>query len=243
MGSTRCLAPLLWLVSAALFAAPPDAPTSAKDTKDTDQRILGLIPNYQTVSDPKRPVKPMTAAQKRQMFLRESADPFNLAGAVLGASMSQAEDAHPRYGQGSGALADRFGAAAADLATQTFFTDAVLAPLFHQDIRYFRKGPGASIPSRVLYAASRVFITRQDSGKPAFNISAVLGMGMGMALSNAYYPDSSVGGSIYCARFRGSLISALTSNLLPEFWPDISSHLFHRKKHAASAEPAVAGGN
>jgi hypothetical protein len=94
----------------------------------------------------------------------------------------------------------------------------------------------------VLYSASRVFITRQDSGKPAFNISAVLGMGMGMALSNAYYPDSSVGGSIYCARFRGSLISALTANLLPEFWPDIRARLFHRRKHA-SVEPTGAGGN
>lgn len=200
-------------------------------TQDDDSRILGLIPNYQTVSDPNAPVTSMTRMQKWKLFARESVDPFNLAGAVLGAGLSQAGNSFPKYGGGSGAFGERFGASVADMTTQSFFSCALLAPLLHQDPRYFRKGPGSGIPSRILYSMSRVFITRQDSGKAAVNISGLLGMAMGIALSNAYYPDSNVSGAVVASRFRTSITGAVLSNLLPEFWPDVQKHLFHRKQH------------
>ena len=82
----------------------------------------------------------------------------------------------------------------ADVTTQNFFQDAVLASLLHEDPRYFRRGPEYGIWNRVGYALSRVVVTRTDAGTNTFNYSGMLGMGMGIALSNAYYPDSSVNG-------------------------------------------------
>ncbi len=196
---------------------------------NADARILGVIPNYQAIEDPHATVKPLTTLEKWTLFAREATDPYNLAGAAIGAGLSHAGDADPHYGQGGGAFADRFGAAACDMTTQTFFSTAVFAPLLHQDPRYFRRGPEFSIPRRLLYSVSRTVVTRTDSGKPAFNWSNVLGMALGIALSNAYYPDGSVGSRESIDRFRTSLTGEVLGNLLPEFWPDVKAKLFHRK--------------
>jgi len=195
--------------------------------EDGGGRILGVIPNFQTVS-PERGIHPLTARQKWALFARESTDPFNMAGLAFGAGLANLSNAHPRYGYGGRAYADRFAAAAADMTAQNFFGDAVFGSLFHQDPRYFRKGPQARISTRIFYALSRVAVTRQDSGRRAFNISQLLGMAMGVGLSNAYYPSASANGTVMMERVRTSLTSAVFSNLLPEFWPDIRDRFLHR---------------
>ncbi len=197
---------------------------------NADTRILGVIPNYQAIEDPHAAVKPLTTVEKWALFAREVTDPYNLVGAGIGAALSHADDGHPQYGQGGGAFADRFGAAVGDMTTQTFFSTAVFAPLLREDPRYFRKGPDFSIPRRLLYSMSRTVITRTDSGKSTFNWSNVLGMTLGIALSNAYYPDPSVSSHESLERFRTSLTGEMFGNLLPEFWPDVKAKLFHRKQ-------------
>ncbi len=184
-------------------------------------RILGVIPNFTTVSDPNLQVPRLTTKDKWMLFVKETADPFTFASAALGAAMSQTGNTMPQYGYGRNAYLQRVGAATADMATQNFFADAVLAPLFHQDPRYYRMGPAHSIARRVLYSVSRQFIVRQDSGRPSFNVSGILGMGMGIALSNAYYPAANVNASTTANRFVTSISGNCFGNLLPEFWPDL----------------------
>jgi hypothetical protein len=121
----------------------------------------------------------------------------------------------------------RFGAAQADVTAQNFFSDAVLASLLREDPRYFRKGKGSSVLRRIGYALSRTAITRTDSGHESFNFSGILGMGI--ALSDAYYPRQSVGGRELESRVITSVASSALSNLLPEFWPDIKEKLASRK--------------
>ena len=204
-------------------AIEPAAPSTP------DKRILGVIPNYQTVSDPQRTVVPLSVKQKFGLFARETFDPFILVSAAAGAALSQADNDHPQYGQGSGPYAQRFGAAVADVTTQNFFSDAVLASLLHEDPRYFRKGKEYRFWPRLGYALSRVVVTRTDAGTPTFNYSGIFGMAMGIALSNAYYPARSVNASVDATRVGTSLVSAALSNILPEFWPDIRQKFFRRK--------------
>jgi hypothetical protein len=146
-----------------------------------------------------------------------------------------------KYGEGAGPYGQRFGAAAADITTQNFFSDAVLASLLHEDPRYFRRGPEFGIWYRVGYALSRVVVTRTDAGKGTFNYSGMLGMGMGIALSNAYYPESSVNGREVASRFETSLAASALSNLLPEFWPDIHQKFLHRKSRPAPPSASSRG--
>lgn len=172
-------------------SASTDAPVSVDTSPSTDDRdrILGLIPNYLTVEDSTTNVAPLTVKEKFRLFAKETFDPFMGASAAAGAALSQVDNDNPKYGQGSGPYAERFGAAVADITTQNFFQDAVFASLLHEDPRYFRRGPEFGVWYRVGYALSRVVVTRTDAGKDRFNYSGMLGMSMGIALSNAYYPE------------------------------------------------------
>jgi hypothetical protein len=210
--------------------SPDPAATVQSDSPISNDRILGVIPNFQTVSDPATPYAPLRARDKWKLFMKESVDPFAFFSAAAGAGISQWHNEDPKYGVGFEPWMQRFGAAQADLTSQNLFQDAVLATLLHEDPRYFRKGPGSSVLHRIAYAVSRVAITRRDSGKDGFNFSGIAGMEMGIALSNAYYPPRSVNGGEVAYRTFSSLTASALGNLLPEFWPDIKA-LLARHKH------------
>jgi hypothetical protein len=214
-------------VSAQTQHAPAGAPL--EESALNDSRILGVIPNYQTVSDPNFQTPPMRPKEKWALAVRETVDPFNVVNAALGAGFSQAANQTPKYGTGGAAYGMRFGAALADFGTQNFFSAGVLACLLHQDPRYFRKGPEAGIMKRVGYSASRIFVARQDSGRSAFNASGVFGMALGIGASNLYYPSASISSSVMVGRVYTSLTGALSGNLLSEFWPDVQQKLGHKR--------------
>jgi hypothetical protein len=197
----------------------------------SNDRILGVIPNFQTVSDPTKPITPLTPKQKINLAIKETVDPFTFVSAAMGAALSQAGDGTPSYGVGMAPYGQRLGAAFVDMATQNFFSDAVLAVALHEDPRYYRMGPGHSVVHRVFYSLSRLVITKTDSGSERFNFSGVGGMAMGIALSNAYYPDKSVSGSVTEARFISSMTGGALGNLLPEFWPDVKDKLAKLRRH------------
>ncbi len=207
------------------------APTSSAigGSPFNENRILGVLPDFQTVTDPLKKAPPLTRRQKWTLAWKETADPFNLFSAALGAGFSQAGNQTPRYGYGGQAYAKRFAAAIGDFATQNAFSAGVLASVLHQDPRYFRKGPESRIPSRVLYSISRIVITRQDSGRSAFNASGIFGMALGIGASNLYYPSASVRGSVMVGRLHTSLMGGVTGNLLSEFWPDLQRKFFHKR--------------
>jgi hypothetical protein len=222
-----CTSPLLLAQDAAIDTALAPATTTSPQPIGND-RILGVIPNYQTVTDPHKKIQPLTIKQKFQLFAKETLDPFTAGAAFTGAALSQIDNDDPKYGHGLGPYAQRFGAAVADITTQNFFSDAVMASLLHEDPRYFRLGPEYGFWHRLGYAVSRVAITRTDSGKDSFNFSGISGMSMGIAFSNAYYPASSVNAGEVGYRFATGLVASALSNILPEFWPDIRQK-FRRK--------------
>lgn len=114
----------------------------------SNDRILGVMPNFQAISDPNKPVTPLTPRQKFLLFYRETVDPFTFFSAAMGAGMSQSGNRTPQYGGGIAPYGQRLGAAYADVATQSFFSDALLATVLHEDPRYFRMGPEHSVPRR-----------------------------------------------------------------------------------------------
>ena len=212
-----------------LVAANLNAQSSSPGNSADEDRILGIIPNYQTVSDPTPATPALTPLQKWQLAARESYDPFSIATAGLGAYMSQARNGDPQYGSHGGkALSQRFGAAVADETSQNLLADGLLATWLHEDPRYFRKGPGSRVLTRIGYALSRPFVTRMDSGRSSVNWSQLLGTTTGIALSNAYYPAQSRNASVSASRLITSMGGAAIGNLLPEFWPDIRKKFRHK---------------
>jgi hypothetical protein len=212
-----------------LIPARPPEPASPVLS---DERIFGVIPGYQFVEKPEARLPPLTPKEKFVLFVKETSDPFTIFGAVMGASYSHVAQEDPMYGQGSRAFRQRLGAAYADVATQNFFADSLLATVFKEDPRYYRLGPKASIKKRIGYSMSRVAVCRTDAGVDRICYSSLLGTTMGIALSNAYYPRTDQTGSEMASRAATSFSAAALTNLLPEFWPDIKEKFFtsHSKK-------------
>jgi hypothetical protein len=209
--------------------ASESAPATLVSVPLNDERILKIIPDYQTVEDTSRPVAPLSARQKWNLGWREATDPFNIASAAMTAAFAQHDNQTPKFGEGWPNYGRRFGAAVADSATQSLFSAGVFATLLRQDPRYFRKGPGCGVLPRVVYSVTRLFVGRNDAGRPVFNSSNLLGMGAGIAASNLYYPSASRTGSVMAARLETSLLGGVTGNLMSEFWLDVQHKVFHRK--------------
>jgi hypothetical protein len=195
-------------------AALPDAPSA----------LPARAP--QAASGGSQPYTPLTPGQKFEHFARASVNPYFLLGGAAAAGISQAADTNPGYGQGGEGYAKRFGAAMADQASSNFFGTFLYPTIFHQDPRYFRKGPeGGTGGQRLGYAITRVFVTRNDSGKSAFNISRVLGSLTSATLSNVYYSTHEQTGAKTAERFGLNLAGQAGFNVVREFLPNI----FHRK--------------
>ena len=194
-----------------------------------DQRIALVIPDYQTVEDSSVPVAPMTASEKWHLGWKETIDPFNIATAAMTAAFSQRGNQTPKYGEGWPNYGRRFGAAIGDFGTQNLFSAGLFAVLLHQDPRYFRKGPSARIIPRILYSVTRLVICRNDSGHDTLNTSNFLGMGLGIAASNVYYPSASRTGTVMAGRVETSMLGGVTGSLMSEFWPDIQKKFFRKK--------------
>jgi len=109
----------------------------------------------------------------------------------------------------------------ADSESGIFFGRFLFPVLYKQDPRYFRMHKG-NVIKRFLYAASRVAVTRNDSGESAANFSNISGTLAAATLSNAYYPREKRGIARTFVRSGNGIISEAETNLFKEFWPDIS---------------------
>jgi hypothetical protein len=221
--------PLAALLPEPAIPATPVAPAPALTPLNSD-RIMGVIPDFQTVRDPNAAFVPLTPKQKWNLAFKENIDPFNIASAAMAAGFSQIGNQTPKYGAGGQAYGKRFGAALADFGTQNVFSAGLLANLLHQDPRYYRKGPATGVLQRVVYSVSRIVIARQDTGAAAFNASGVFGTAMGIAASNLYYPAVSRRASVMLGRLNTSFTGGIMGNLMSEFWPDLQEKFFHHRK-------------
>jgi hypothetical protein len=193
-----------------------------------DKRVLGVLPNYRTVNET-GVYNAITSKQKLTIAAKDSFDyPLVLLGGAF-AGISQLTNSDPSYGQGLKGYGKRLAANYADQAIGNMMTEGFFPVLLHEDPRYRRIGPSrGSKKYRAWYAASRVFVTRTDSGGTRFNYSEWLGNATGVAISNAYHPDERDWADNTTKLLEQCATDAI-SQVLKEFWPDIKHKLFHKK--------------
>lgn len=199
-----------------VFTQAQQTPTSnpKQDTSNT------AIPNAPSA------VKPLTAGGKLKIAAFDAVHPLRIAGAAVSAAIAQASDPYPEWGDGGEGYAKRFGAAVADEASGHIFKGFLFPSLLRTDPRYFRKATG-SAGARIGYAATRVFVTRTDSGHETVNASEFLGAASSAALSTVYYPRSGSSTSDAISRAGLGVASDMGWNVFKEFWPDIWKKLRH----------------
>jgi hypothetical protein len=190
--------------------SPPAAASSAPAASAAPSLAGGLSP----------------VSRNWQHFMSETFRPLTPVAGALNAGVSQATGSDPKYGDGVGAYAQRFGASTADIATQNFFGDFLMASAFHENPIYVRKGPGyGGFWKRVGYAISRALITESDRGGNTFNWANATGTAMSAGFSNLYYPAASRSGGATALHFGTSFAASGFANLFPEFWPDFKAKL------------------
>jgi hypothetical protein len=168
--------------------------------------------------------KPLTSKQKFQLAVDETIAPSRFVGSLFTAGISQARDSLPDYGQGWDGYGKRYGSSVASNASSHLFGTGLIPSLTHEDPRYFVKLFG-SPKNRILYAMSRVLITRTDDGRPTFNWGTVMGGLMAESLAVSYLPDSERTAGKTFTRFGVRLGFSALDNVVKEYWPTIFKSL------------------
>ncbi len=201
------------------------SPASVSRTESgMQQNVLGSPAANPVLAKDERSA-PLTVDQKWQNFVSETASPLTLGAGVFNGGASYVTNTDPKYGRDLPGFGEDIAASIADIATQNFFADFLLASALHEDPRYFRRGPAHCVAERAVYAISRSILTETDTGRTTFNWSDVLGTGMSAALSNAYYPPASRGASSTFTHIGLSIMGTGLAKLAPEFWPDVRQKL------------------
>jgi hypothetical protein len=210
-----------------LAAKNPGQKAGDSATQPSGQdRVLGILPGYGMVEAGRQP-PPLTSGQKFELWA-QYLNPYTFGFVAAEAGINQARNHPEDYGQGAEGYGKRYGAGLADGLTDGFFVTGVYPSLFRQDPRYYRLGDGG-FAHRAGYAATRILVTRQDSGRKAFNFSEVLGS-FSAAAYVTYYPKSERDFSDVAQRAGIQFAFDAGFNVLKEFYPEIERKFF-RKKH------------
>ena len=228
--SIRALILLIPALASSAFAqqdqpAQDTAPQSQPAT--SNDRLFKLLPNFLTLEDAGK-VPPLTSAQKFKTVARGAFDWGQFVWFGLLSGLSQAENSEPGFGQGAEGYGKRYAAYFADGTIENFMVGAALPSLLRQDPRFYQSSHGAFL-HRLGYAASRIVITRSDSGSAQFNYSEILGSAAASGISTYSYHPHSDRNLANAASVWGTQVGYDAMSLVfKEFWPDIRKKLHHK---------------
>jgi len=200
--------------------------TANSEGKQT-KRMFGIIPNFSAVSAHTE-VPALSARDKFMLATKDSGDYSSFIWSGLQAAQSMALRSYPELHQGAAGYGRYYWRAFADQASGSFFTEAIVPALTHEDPRYYTLGYGGFF-RRARYALSRVVITKTDSGRNTFNLSEIAGNGMEAGLANFYYPPQERSFHNTAVNWATQLEAASLNNLFREFWPDIRRKVLRQK--------------
>jgi hypothetical protein len=151
-------------------------------------------------------------------------------GEIASAGYSHVTNGQPNYGTDKGAFGQRVGASVLRDASEDLFSEVILAPILHEDARYYIEGPRYNFFHRTIYAATRPIITRTDTGRSTINASVLIGYAGASALSYTYYPEINKNFKDTAATFGGALAGAAVGYFVSEFTDDVLQALHIEKK-------------
>jgi hypothetical protein len=214
--------PLVLLASADSAATDlPDAPTPtlapAADTDPQSVERTKPAPKYEKYINPDETTVRLSVHDKFLVSAKDMSAPLTFAGIIVSAGYTHLVNGQPNYGTDRGAFGQRLGAGAIRNTTQGFFQDAIFSSMLHMDPRYYIQGPHRSFGHRVVYATTRLFIAKTDSGRNTFNAPLFLGYAGASALTPLYYPQINRNFKDVSEGYAGSLGGAAIGYLFDEF--------------------------
>ncbi|HEY4782065.1 MAG TPA: hypothetical protein VIH54_09625 [Chthoniobacterales bacterium] len=207
--------------------------TPPQDKKDDSQgeqtkRMFWVVPNFGAVNANTQ-LPPLSTHDKFVLAAHDSIlDYSSYTWAAILAGQAMALNSDPELGHGAAGYGRYYWRTFVDGVSGTFFTEAIVPALTHEDPRYYTLGKGGFF-RRTGYAISRSFVGKTDSGETRFSWSEVGGNGLEAALANLYYPPQERGVSQTARNWGTQMESAVLNHFFQEFWPDIRKKVFRQK--------------
>jgi hypothetical protein len=166
---------------------------------------------------------PMTNREKFHYYVETTYGPTSLLRSAFSASISQARDSQPEWGQGMEGYGKRFASKFGNHAIKRTIQHS-LVTLWHEDPRYYRSERTGFWP-RTGYAITRTFVIRTDAGREKFNDSRVIATVTASLISRSWHPEDDRTWRSGIESAGKSLAIDVGMNVLKEFWPEIRSLL------------------
>jgi hypothetical protein len=201
------------------------------------KRILGLMPNFRTVSGGSTPHPPgwkynFTVANHQAL------DYSTFVFLGLTSLTAEGMDSHAALGKGVDGFYAYTWRGFLDKTDNTYLSAWLLASALHEDTRYYALGSPHHIATRTLYIISRQAVARTYGGHDTPNIAGLGGKVLTQVISRYYYPSSATSFDALATKFGYSVMRDVGFSAIREFYPDVAAHYIrkHRQKLLAQQE-------
>jgi hypothetical protein len=218
---------------------PPDAPTpnqqeaqshpSANPVTTGVDMFLTLQKKSLVFPDLAMDGRPLSPWDKLKLGANNTVSLSSLGAVVVGSAYGQAVDKPGGWGQGWGAYGQRLGGDIARVASYNFFGTFAIASVTHEDPRFYVK-KDLNFGQSLEYSASRLVITRSDSGNEVVNYNGILGPLAAEGLASVYYPRGSKDFGSTMIRYSTDIGWRYAGYLLRQYWPEINRKLGTREE-------------
>lgn len=183
--------------------------------------------------------RPPTQAEKFRVFIDEARSPLTFGAAGINAGMMRVTEAGAVSSGRGASFTELYKGALIQKESSAFFSKYLYPALLKQDPRYHPSN-STRFWGRVMYAASRTIITRNDSGKTILNTSYFLGVLTSVAIETAYRPYWTRSTSGTFNNFGSTIGSDVGINILHEFEPGIRQIVMgHAPKFVSRIEERI----
>jgi hypothetical protein len=202
-------------------AAIIQAPTGDEPTEVEKSLFSSLFMSGKTQDQ----FKPLTAKERAKLYAQDLLSPFHLFLAGVSAGITQIQDSPKAWGLGAQGFGLRFanyyGEATVGSVLQMTGED-----LLHEDNLYYGSGE-RGIWKRTKYAIASSVLARGNDGTQHFSISQVGSTAAASFISRIWQPSSSGSASDGAKNFGINLAQNAGVNVVREFLPGITRHIFH----------------
>jgi hypothetical protein len=208
-----------------------DSPDSHQ-VQSQELRVWKSLPDAPSAQAP-------TQAEKFRTFVDEASSPLTFGAAGVEAGIMRETEVGRLSSGRQASLTDLYKGALIQKESSAFFSKYLYPALLRQDPRY-HPSSSPSFLGRATYAASRILITRNDSGKTTLNTSYFLGVLTSVVISTAYRPYWRRSTSATFGTFGSTIGSDAGINLLHEFGPGIRKMVMgHAPKFVSRIEEHI----
>jgi len=228
----------------------PDGPTSGSEARNCQASGSAPAPSADSlgrapVEEVKQQVKvnpltglglasqsnytPLTGSERWTLYLKMtygSAGPY--LSPLVNALLLDQDNGTPRqWGGGFPGFGRRLASRAGNAVLQGTF-QAPFAAILHEDVRYIPTTQH-SFQRRALHAILYSFLTYSDKGHPTLNIANLGAFYASTAVTTAWLPGVRNAARYTLSNGSEQIALSFPLNVVQEFWPEISRHLFRRQ--------------